>query len=271
MLVFSFAGCASYERERDLQRALLLAQQGGGYHQLIDAPPFVLTSFIKQPHPHRDWVVFIEGDGFAWRTRNQPSPNPTPEDPVGLKLAFNFARENSNKNVLYLARPCQYTKPESNPSCHSRYWTSHRYAEEVVAATNLAITQIVPAGAKLDLWGYSGGAALAILVAARRDDVKSIHTVAGNLDPSLLNKHHGVSPLISSLDPLSFAQKLSLVPQVHYVGEHDTVVPKKIAESWRAQSGFSSSVLIHVVPNATHQYGWDQLEEIAIPQELPSL
>jgi hypothetical protein len=37
------------------------------------------------------WVnslrVYIEGDGFAWKSRTQPSGNPTPHNPVALKLA----------------------------------------------------------------------------------------------------------------------------------------------------------------------------------------
>lgn len=253
-------GCAGFERTRDLKQAQAIAQQGGLHHHLIMAQPFVLTAFSKEAkkdvtHPGA-WAVFIEGDGFAWRTRSQPSPNPTPEDPVGLKLAASFAQRFPDMSVLYLARPCQYTEPDRNPACHSRYWTSHRYAEEVVNATDAAISRVIPNGAKLHFWGYSGGAALAILVAARRDNVASINSVAGNLDPEALNSFHRVSRLSGSLDPVLFAISLANTPQTHYVGERDTVVPPLIAGSWKAKSGAPKTMVIKVVPGARHHDGW---------------
>lgn len=64
------AGCASSERLRDLQQAQTIVQHTGFLHQHIDVPPFVLTAFVKYAHAEQDWAVFIEGDGYAWRTRN---------------------------------------------------------------------------------------------------------------------------------------------------------------------------------------------------------
>lgn len=264
LLIFSsflfLAGCAGFERARDLKQAQAIAQRGGLHHQLIMAQPFAFTAFVKEAKKIKNqpyaWAVFIEGDGFAWRTRSQPSPNPTPEDPIGLKLAASFAKNSPDISVLYLARPCQYTDPDRNPACHSRYWTSHRYAEEVVNATDAAISKVIPNGAKLHFWGYSGGAALAVLVAARRDDVASINSVAGNLDPGALNTFHRVSPLNDSLDPVRFAISLAGMPQTHYVGERDTVVPPFIAENWKVKSGSPKTIVIKVVPGARHHDGW---------------
>lgn len=124
-------------------------------------------------------TVYIEGDGFAWISGSQPSTDPTPCDPLALQLALAHPEGAS----VYLARPCQYTAAEAS-GCASRYWTEMRFAPEVIAATNQAIDQLKQkfSADQLVLVGYSGGGAVAALVAARRSDVVRLITVAGNLD-----------------------------------------------------------------------------------------
>ena len=62
-------------------------------------------------------------------------------------------------------------------------------------------------GAKyLELVGYSGGGAIAVLVAARRSDVVGIRTVAGNLDTRAFCKYQHVSALDGSMNPLAIAE-----------------------------------------------------------------
>ena len=48
--------------------------------------------------------VYIEGDGYAWATTTDPSDDPTPINPLALRLAA----VDDAPNVLYLARPCQF-------------------------------------------------------------------------------------------------------------------------------------------------------------------
>ena len=47
---------------------------------------------------------------------------------------------------------------------------------------------------KLELIGYSGGAAVAVLLAARRNDVKIIRTVARDLNHELMSEYHHTTP-----------------------------------------------------------------------------
>lgn len=96
---------------------------------------------------------------------------------MGLKLAALDA----SPNVVYLARPCQYVW---SPLCSDIYWTDRRFAVEVVEAMSAAIDRLILPGQKLHLVGYSGSGAVAVLVAARRPDVVSLRTIAGNLDTS---------------------------------------------------------------------------------------
>lgn len=54
---------------------------------------------------------------------------------------------------------------------------------------------------RLTLVGYSGGAAVAALLATRRNDVARLVTVDGNLDHRAWTAHHRVTPLTGSLNP----------------------------------------------------------------------
>ena len=122
-----------------------------------------------------------------------PSANPTPRNPLGLRLAA----IDPGKNVLYLARPCQYINFKSERSCKVSYWTLKRFSKEVIIAVNEAIDKMVLKARveRIHLVGYSGGGAVAALVAASRKDVSSLRTLAGYMDHVSLNKEVGVSPL----------------------------------------------------------------------------
>ena len=114
-------------------------------------------------------------------------------------------------NVLYLARPCQFRPPGTRDSCDTSFWTTHRFAESVVAALDGAIDRALPPSPRrrLTLIGYSGGGGLAVLLAARRSDVVAVVTVAGNIAHGVWTSHHKVSPLKGSLDPIDSAGRLA--------------------------------------------------------------
>ncbi|MBD3796273.1 MAG: hypothetical protein IE887_00755 [Campylobacterales bacterium] len=48
--------------------------------------------------------VYIEGDGIVYKTRYLISEDPTPIDPLGLKLMLS----DPSDCKAYIARPCQY-------------------------------------------------------------------------------------------------------------------------------------------------------------------
>jgi hypothetical protein len=256
------SACGSAERLADSETARKIGASGGLQPLELDATPFVLTAYARVAAPGKALSVFIEGDGFAWRTPTQPSPNPTPNNPLALRLAAKTAELNPQANILYLARPCQYTTPNKNPACNTKYWTNQRYAEEVVAATDTALNKFVRIHniVGIHLLGYSGGAGLAALVAVRRNDVLSFRSVAGNLDPATLNAYHHVSPLIGSLDPIQTAPALSKIPQIHWIGSADVIVPSAVSESWVKYSAenLSSTTYLKIerVSGATHSEGW---------------
>ncbi|MBN2751842.1 MAG: alpha/beta hydrolase, partial [Rhodospirillaceae bacterium] len=132
-------------------------------------------------------------------------------------------------------------------------------AEEVVASMNEALSQVMVRlpGRGVRLVGYSGGGAVAALLAERRTDVLSLRTVAGNLDIEAVNRHHRVSAMPDSLNPIDVAPRLASLPQIHFVGGKDRVVPPFVAHGFVAAMGIDCCVQIVLEPLATHDDGWE--------------
>ncbi len=208
----------------------------------------------QQPALH----VYLEGDGRAWKSRSRLSADPTPRAPIGLRLA----EADSEADVLYIARPCQYLLRRALRKCDPAFWSSHRYADSVVAALNAAVDRIrltrSTAKRRLTMIGYSGGGALAVLVAARRNDVAKLITVAANLDTLAWTRAHGVSPLSGSLNPVQFAAQVASIPQRHFVGERDKIVAPEIVQGFVSAIPNPTDAKAVVVPDYTHECCWQE-------------
>ena len=225
-------------------------------HQ-IEVPSFLLTSFERINVTSAVANIYIEGDGRAWLNKRIPSLDPTPNNPV----AFNLAQLDSADNVFYLARPCQYTKMIDGSACEQKYWTSHRFSVEVIDAIDDALDDIKRRSqiTGFNLVGFSGGGNVAALLAARRNDVLSIRTVAGNLDHSLQSNMHNVSQMPYSLNAKNVAKSIEHIPQLHFVGGKDKIVPQKIYESYKSASDQSDCVKLKFVDTASHTDGWESV------------
>lgn len=244
------AGCTSLDRNA---HADALAQPAGLHREVLTAGDFKLTAFSRITRTDQPVRIYIEGDGLAWVSRTEPSLDPTPVAATGLALAA----VDSSANVVYLARPCQYTPMQDNPRCEMAYWTGKRFAPEVVAAMDAAVGRVasrVP-GQPVELIGYSGGGAIAVLVAAHRRDVTSLRTVAGNLDVEYINRLHRVSPMPASRNPLDVARQVATIPQIHFAGSQDTVVPPEVARRF-AQAAGGKCVSTPVVAGVAHDGDW---------------
>ena len=234
-----------------------IAENGGLTASYIDAGTFVLKSFHKGLDTHPETLhVYIEGDGFAWKRRGQISNNPTPKNPVALRLAV----QDPSPAVLYIARPCQYRLEGASDACEPKYWTSHRYSEDVVAAMDKAIGQVVKeSGADhVGLVGYSGGGTIAALIAVRRNDTSWLVTVAGNLDHTLWTDSHHISPLTGSLNAADFADHLVLLPQVHFAGGRDRIVTADVINSFVRRMGEADASRSVIIPEYDHSCCWQQ-------------
>lgn len=270
-------------------KAYTIAQSHGRQPITIAESRFDLVAFIKNDSDEggdhqKTWIIYIEGDGRAWNGRYRISDDPTPADPTGLKLAV----QDSRPKVAYIGRPCQYLADTGN--CDPRYWTSHRYSWEVIAAMNRAVDRIKgpeeaeesegpeeenDAKARVGLIGFSGGGALAALMAAQRDDVAWLITIGANLDTEAWTSLHRVTPLTGSLNPADFAHTLQSIPQIHLVGERDRIVPVSVLLSYRDRMADASKTVIQVLPEYDHHCCWERtwqrhLQELSkIREELP--
>ncbi len=248
------AGCYPDMQEMRIETAKRLAGPMQMLNREIPADPFMLTAYERVYKKGKPATIYIEGDGVAWVSKSRPSLNPTPRNPVALHLASH----DNGSNVIYLARPCQYTGTISGSYCDEKYWTGERYSPEVIHAMNTALDNIkrkydIPA---FNLVGFSGGGAVATLLTAQRDDIISLRTIAGNLNPELVNEMHGVSPMPGSLNPVAVAQKTAHIPQHHFIGEWDEVITTDIYDSFRAAAGETSCMRSSIVTKVTHEKGW---------------
>ncbi len=256
-LSFCLAACTTPSPAERKQGAEALAAEFGDSKALVVETSHFDLYARKRGTSAPLLVVYIEGDGLAWTSRTTASADPTPVDPVALKLAL-LDRHDA---VVYLARPCQYTGGSdggAGRNCRTALWTSARYGEEVVAAMDEAVGRLMgEAGArKVALVGFSGGGTVASLIAARRGDVAWLKTVASPLDIAAFTRHHAVSPLVESLNPIDVAATLSHVPQVHYSGAEDEVVPASVNDAYLAELAPGGCASRVIVTGAGHREGW---------------
>lgn len=221
----------------------------------MPAAKFELRSYVPKIKLHADVLtVYIEGDGLAWLSGTRPSDNPTPVRPVGLELALRHPRG----AAAYLARPCQYVESGTGTSCNQHYWTDLRFSPEVVEASDAAISVLKQrfGATKLVLVGYSGGGAVAALVAGRRNDVIQMVTVAGNLDHRAWTMQHHLSPLTGSLNPADEWEKLVDIPQLLLLGEKDRVVSRSMTDAYASSFPPEHRPEIESVPGFDHECCW---------------
>jgi pimeloyl-ACP methyl ester carboxylesterase len=166
-----------------------------------------------------------------------------------------MAIADSSGATAYLSRPCQYLNAADRLNCDPRLWMQARFGNEAVAAMGNAVDQIkLAAGAKqVNLVGYSGGGAMAALIAARREDVVCLVTLAAPLDTSAWTDALHVSRLDLSANPADVADKLRQVAQTHYRGLRDELVPP-----WTTQRFLQRTAGATVIDKATfdHQCCW---------------
>ena len=237
-LIFVLSSCAS------------LPKPEGFSYQEIQTKDFALASWARVNKEGKPLRIYIEGDGFAWVNAYTPSIDPTPSELMVLELA----QKDTSSNVVYLARPCQFVKSDE---CRVYYWTNGRFDPKVIAAETQAIRTLISQyrAPSVELVGYSGGAAVAMLTALELPEVSKIYTVAGVLDHKAWTSFHKDSPLSGSLNPADYKKKLAKIPQTHFAGNADKTVPVSLTEKFvYSLSGNQAEII--VVPGASHNKGW---------------
>lgn len=234
LILFFVSGCAS------------LPNPAGFTFETVKTGTFDIAVWSRITPPADTLKVFIEGDGLAWVSPTQPSIDPTPQNSLVLKWAQRTAG-----NVAYMARPCQYVFSDK---CAVPFWTSARFAPETVDAMDDALKSLIKRYnlKKVELVGYSGGGAMAVLLAQRNQGKASkLTTVAGVLNHADWTSYFGDSPLDESINAFYALKEIAQIPQIHYAGGKDDVVPLKLSEKW------ADKKTLVILPNATHAKGWE--------------
>lgn len=266
---FLFAGlsaCGGSASFRGAGDIAAWAGQRGFSQSSVRAGAFRFAVFTRAAMRDGDALtIYIEGDGAAWPTPYHPPRDPTPTNPVALALAS----ADPAAAVVYLGRPCQYLDAEALPGCDSAYWTERRFAPEVLAAYDELINRqkSVLAARRLRLVGYSGGGVLASLLAARRDDVDLVVTVAAPLAVAEWTSLHDASPLKGSLDPLESGENVRLPRGVHFVGGRDGIVPALIVERFVQRKGGRMEIIAGFDHDCCWVRDWPALLRRATIQE----
>ena len=145
--------------------------------------------------------VYLDGDGTPWEKNRWITDDPTPRNHLILRMM-----EQDPSPAILLGRPC-YLGLNQSTVCHNKYWTSHRYSQQIVSGMIKALNAWLQSRhyKKVVLIGYSGGGALAMLMASSVKSIDSVVTVAANLDVVAWSRLHGYSPLSGSLNPADFS------------------------------------------------------------------
>ncbi len=257
ILALLVSGCATPSLEDRIEIADAIARPIQFQGQTISTRKFNFKVYQRRSSsPQETLVVYIEGDGRSWDSRRRISQNPTPVNPVALRLA---ARDPSLA-LVYIARPCQYLPLSTDPRCTPHAWTDARYSRDVVQGFMEILTRLKDESGsrRLGLIGFSGGGTIAALLAAERRDVAWLVTVAGNLNPDLWTRHHGISPLTASLNPVDEAQALEHIPQLHLLGADDAIMPAKVANSYQEAMRRLDRTRIVTIADQAHGCCWDR-------------
>ena len=254
ILILAFIGSCTHSVSSRVNTAQSIALNASLNAQTIHTDGFTLQLYQRLSHTSTIAHIYIEGDGYAWADRHAPSLDPTPKNPLALKLAA----QDSFANVIYLARPCQYIRSDR---CDQKYWTSHRFAPDIIETMSVALDTLKTEHGltSFHLIGFSGGANIAALLTAQRSDILSLRTVAGNLDHITLHRHHNVTQTPESLNAVDIAAQIKDIPQHHFIGEQDKIVPPHVVQSFIKAAGDTSCLKSTIIPNATHQKLWPDI------------
>jgi len=248
LLVF-LAGCAAPGGQAWLNLSQK-ARDNGFKPVNFNTPPFLLAGLLKGQPGSEDLVVYLEGDGRGV-VRDKVTQDPTPSQP----LSYELAAADPAPAVLYLARIGQYQPTQTGPEFQP-YWSEKRLAEEAVVAAGQALDEAKRrlGARRLHLVGYSGGGGLAILLAQRRTDVASLVTVVGLLDTHWWVREKNYYPLTGSLNPADLAASLAELPQVHFYGAFDNIIPGAMSSHFQSLAPFTRFQRVEIQTN--HWKNW---------------
>ena len=281
LLLLILSACAGSLSRREpggrVAQAEALAQSAGFVRMVLPSQPHPLWTYARlkaEAHPEVVYV-YIEGDGVLQINQygqSYLSEDPTPSPQLPLMLATwhgHFAPEDS---ILYMARPCQFTHHAGRDRCVQMDWLKGRYGPKAVESLSAALDAVqekVRRPGKCHLVGYSGGGALAMLLANNRGDIVRVTTLAANLDYETFFKLHQETYPPPAFDLLKNPTQVAATPQYHIVGGADPIVPETLVRAYVAKLPVHrEGVEVEVVQGQNHKdvEGWQKIWQRLLPQ-----
>lgn len=225
-----------------------LASEGGLQSRWIDTGAFG-HRVLANDQPGEVLRIYVEGDGTPWIRETRVSLDPTPTNPVMLSLMHDETRP-----AAYLGRPC-YFGSATDARCDERLWTFDRYGTQVVASMCKAANELARerGASSVELFGYSGGAAIVIGMKHCTENLVALTTIAGNLDPDAWTVFHDYTPL-GDLSPLQTTNQVNdAVPETHWQCRDDENIPPGITDAFFLTR---KNATRHLVTECSHATGW---------------
>jgi predicted esterase len=212
LFLFLITGCSTASSSFAIK-----ASKSGFKSTQIQGLNYQHNLYKNKSSKNRVLHVYLGGDGTPWFKGRYITRDPTPLKPIMLDLM-----KLDQTASIYLGRPCyhQYKMPSN---CDNALWTNKRYSPIIVNSMVTALKRYIKQHniSKVNLFGFSGGGTLAMLLAPQLKEVNAVITLAGNLDTDAWTTHHGYSPLFGSLNPALQPALPTNIQQFHYIGEDD--------------------------------------------------
>ncbi len=243
------------------QTAMRMAVPNNMFERAIEAEPYNITVYERIISKGTTANVYIEGGEILWDDFLKDRETATPSNPLALHLATRDAAA----NVIWLARPCQFTYAPKidGGKCTRAEWADGRFSVTNLRAMNAALDNVKKK------YGYSGfnligvqdGAGVAVHLAAARDDILSLRTVSGMIDTDAFQQAYKLEKHETFIDstsknPAIHAGALAKLPQQHFVGEWADDMGPAVAQSFRQKAGNSPCIRVLEVKGVTDEKGW---------------
>ena len=219
-------------------------------HSKIKGKTTNISLWSKNIQPQSRVRIYIDGNA----DKNEKNEARI-QNPIALKLA----KKDKYPHIIYMARPCFFSE---DTVCSSAVWSEGQYMPEVIDEMKIVLDKLQKKYklSEVEIVGYDGGAAIALLLASRVKTMKiDVITVAGIVDTQQsalladieLNEH--------SLNPAKEPLSMSTIKQIHYVGLKDKTVSPIITRDFLKRLPNPYSIQMKALPNADHD-NWDRFK-----------
>ncbi len=196
--------------------------------------------------PSQKVRIYIDGNakttGFFGKKR------PTVENPIAKELAL----KDPYPYIIYLGRTCYYIEQSV---CKPITWEKGKYMPEIIDEMKLSIERLQKKYriSEIELVGYDGGGTIALLLATRiRQIPVKVITIAGIVNTEHYALFHDEELPEGSLNPADESYLSARIPQVHYVGGQDQIMPIAFTKDFVKKLPKPVSAQVKAIPSATH-------------------